>query len=144
MITFIGYCDKFIVENNVTWIEAVIAAPFFNGMVTYYIEGHKHHMMEQGLGQAQRSFGVRGNIFSYQMPWEDIMMHIDDALKCGENWLAWPHAPATVATIIRVAFKHDESEILKQCQELKVRAHIVHGLAKLYLERYHGHNSPLM
>ena len=45
---FCGHAHKFIVENQVRWIEAVTAAPFFTALVTYYIEGvwdsgvHKH------------------------------------------------------------------------------------------------------
>ena len=37
---------NYYVQRALSWIEAIIAAPFFNGMITYYIEGHKHHMMD--------------------------------------------------------------------------------------------------
>ena len=70
---FIGYAHEFIVENSVTWLEATIACPVFSGLITYYIEGdpsQRGHMMASALGQPQRAWAVRGNIFSFLLPWE--------------------------------------------------------------------------
>ena len=45
---FTGYIHAFFVQNDVTWIEAIIACPVFTGLITYYIEGNwdeRHHLM---------------------------------------------------------------------------------------------------
>ena len=55
---FISYAHPFIVSENVTWLEATIAAPVFSGLVTYYIEGDqsdKHNLMQVAVGNAQKS-----------------------------------------------------------------------------------------
>ena len=73
---FIGYVHEFLVQNKVTWLEATIAGPVFSGLVTYYIEGlasDRHHMMETAVGHPERAWGVRGNLFSFSLPWEEIM-----------------------------------------------------------------------
>ena len=63
---FIGYAHRFLVQHKVTWLESTIAAPVFSGLVCYYIEGHdsdKYNLMDSILNKAERSWGVRGNIF---------------------------------------------------------------------------------
>ena len=64
---------KFFLQNNVTWLEATIACPLFRGLVTYYIEGDRsdrHHLMEENAAQPRLSYGVRGNVFSFLLDWE--------------------------------------------------------------------------
>jgi len=76
---FTGYVDEFIVQAQVKWIEATIAAPVFTGLVTYYIEGHKsqrHHLMEDVLDKPVRAVGVRGNLFSFLLPWTHVMQQL--------------------------------------------------------------------
>ena len=67
--SFIGYVHEFIVQEQVTWLEATIAGPVFSGVVTYYLEGNKDdkwgNLMDTPVGKAPRSWGVRGNIFLF-------------------------------------------------------------------------------
>ena len=65
---FIGYAHHFLAEEKVTWLEATIAAPVFSGLVSYYVEGHaadKYNLMDSTLGKADRSWSVRGSLFSF-------------------------------------------------------------------------------
>ena len=58
-------------SENVTWLEATIAAPVFSGLITYYIEGDqsdRHNLMQVAVGNAQKSWGVHGNLFSFLLP----------------------------------------------------------------------------
>ena len=69
---FIGYIHAFIVQNKVTWLEATIPCPAFSGLVTYYIEGdasQRGRLMQETLGSPQRAWEVRGNLFSFLLPW---------------------------------------------------------------------------
>ena len=84
---FIGYAHEFIVANKVTWLEATIACPVFSGLVTYYIEGdasQRGNMMQETLGKPQRAWAVRGNLFSFLLPWERVMSQLskDQATVC--------------------------------------------------------------
>ena len=73
---YIGYVHQFIQEHHVTWLEAAIASPVFSGLVTYYIEGPpaaRRNLMDAPLAQADRSWGIRGNLFSFLLPWEHVL-----------------------------------------------------------------------
>ena len=64
----ISYAHAFIVSEKVTWFEATIACPVFSGLVTYYIEGEqgdRYNLMQVPVAQQQKSWGVRGNLFSF-------------------------------------------------------------------------------
>ena len=83
---YIGYVHKFIVDEKVTWLEATIAAPVFSGLITYYIEGpprERHNLMDSTLGKAARSYGVRGNIFSFLLPWEHVLRQLFEKVEDG-------------------------------------------------------------
>ena len=136
---FQGYMHPFIVEHKVRWIEAIAACPFLTTLVTYYVEGHpkeRHHVCDEEIGQQQRAYAIRGNVFSYILPWESIL-----ASACAvtpAEWLnQWPHAPKIVAHLVKALFVNTGDEhSLKHLKELKIRAHILVGLGKIYIE--HG------
>ena len=51
----------------------------------------------------------------------------------------WPHSPETVCNWIRVVLKHadDKSgDLMEHIKELRVRAHVVLGMARLYIHRH--------
>jgi len=133
---FVGYVHAFFVEHNVTWLEATIASPLFSGLITYYIEGppsERHHLMEAALTQPQHAYGVRGNIFSFLLPWD----HIQEQLESNDEDLShWPLAPDRVCQIVRVRMVRGPEELLKTFKELHVRAEIVRRVACIYIERH--------
>ena len=124
---------RFIVENKVTWLEATIACPIFTGLITYYIEGNPNergHLMEETLGTPQRSIGVRGNCFSFLLPWENVMSLLSKAFAEGD-FRTWPLDQETAAQIVRVKFVRGHEALRQQFKELKVRSLIVKGMANL-------------
>jgi hypothetical protein len=91
--------------------------------------------MEENLGAQQRTYACRGNLFSFALDWGDIVKHMDqrtteEQLKC------WPHAPDAVAHWVRIVLKKGDVDMMKHIKELKVRAHVVLGLARIYIERH--------
>ena len=68
-----GYANEVIVQWEVRWIEMAVVLPFWTTMIVYYLEGDRGHLLTEQLGAQQHRWGVRGNCFSYHMPWEDIM-----------------------------------------------------------------------
>mgnify|MGYP000518008479 FL=1 len=113
---FIGYAHPFIGAENVTWLEATIAAPVFNGLVTYYIEGDpgdRHNLMQVELGNAQKSWGVRGNLFSFLLPWESVLQQL--FLKIEDGDLSeWPLAPEIARQLVRVSFTRGPESLLSK------------------------------
>ena len=133
---FQGYAHQFIVENKVRWIEAVAACPILTSLVVYYIEGEKHHLVQTELGQQERTHAVRGNVFSFLMPWEEIQMHMHE-LVSDEEMATWPLPPALLTQVVRLVVKSGSSPMLEKVKELKVRAHVLLGLGRMYIERGH-------
>ena len=135
---FVGYAHAYIVENSVTWLEATIACPVFSGLITYYIEGdpsQRGHMMESPLGQPQRAWAVRGNIFSFLLPWEKVMSQLSKSFQQGD-FTQWPLDQDTACEIVRVRFHRGQESLLNKFKELKVRSQVVKQMAKIYIENY--------
>ena len=89
-----------------TWLEATIACPVYSGMITYYIEGaaaERGHMMEEALGRPQRAYAVRGNLFSFLLPWEFIMGRLSKCFNQGD-FSEWPLDQKSACEIVRVRF----------------------------------------
>ena len=86
---FQGYAHAFIVKNQVRWIEVVAACPLFTSIIVYYIEGEKQHLVNTDLGSQERTYVVRGNVFSFLMPWEQIQMHMHEFV-IDEEMSTWP------------------------------------------------------
>ena len=78
--TYIGYTYDIIVRYKVRWIEAAAALPAWTSMLCFYIEGTKGHFMEEHCLASMYSKVVRGNMFSYHMPWERILQSLELSL----------------------------------------------------------------
>ena len=137
---FQGYAHPFIVLNKVRWIEAVTACPLWTAQVTYYVEGlpkERRHLADETLGQQERAYAVRGNVFSYILPWESILRNAMD-VNTDAVFESWPHPPHVVAHMIRFLFKDtSEEHCLTYLKELRVRSHVLIGLGKIYIEHLH-------
>ena len=117
---FISYAHPFIVSENVTWLEATIAAPVFSGLVTYYIEGDqsdKHNLMQVAVGNAQKSWGVRGNLFSFLLPWDKVLEQLFEKIEDGDL-AEWPLAPDIAQKVVRVSFTKGPESLLSKFKEL--------------------------
>ena len=135
---FIGYAHIFLVEHNVTWLEATIAGPVFSGLVTYYIEGNatqRGHMMETAVGKPERAWGVRGNLFSFLLPWEKVMEQLFKKVEAGDL-SDWPLDRWEASKVVRVRLVRGPEQILDKCRDLHVRSWVIRRLAHIYIERH--------
>ena len=135
---FNGYAHAYIVAAKVNWLEATIAGPVFSGLMAYYIEGDfgdRHHMMESAVGKAERAWAVRGNIFSFLLPWEKILAQLFQKIEDGDL-SEWPLSPNIVRQIVRVRFVKGPEDLISKFKELHVRSHVVKKLAHIYIERH--------
>ena len=110
---------------------------FFSGLVTYYIEGpaeDRRNLMETPLGKAQHSYGIRGNIFSFLLPWEKVLTQLFDKVEDGDL-SDWPLSPSTVLNVVRVRFVRGPQSLVDKFRDLHVRSKVVKQLASLYIER---------
>ena len=134
---FLGYAHRFLIENKVTWLEATIAAPVFTGLITYYIEGApktSYNLMDSTLGKADHSWGVRGNLFSFLLPWEKVLAQLFEKVEDGDL-TDWPLSPDTVRNVVRVKFTRASESLVQHFRDLYVRSAVVKRLAYIYIER---------
>ena len=133
----VGYLRDFL-GSNVKWLESTVACRLFSGMITYYIEGaqyDRHHLMEENVAQPRLSYGVRGNIFSFLMSWEQTQEDMSKLLGECDVW-EWPMNRNVASQVVRVSIVKGQEHILDQFKELKVRAEIVRQVAHLYIEHH--------
>ena len=108
---YYGHVSRYIVENNVTWLECAASCMIWSTMLVYYLEAPFGHLMGEEMGNPQGRTHVRGNLFSFNMPWEDIercchqaVLHANSpdqqALKRLPYELGVPHSEETLALLV--------------------------------------------
>jgi hypothetical protein len=68
----------------------------FTCLITYYVEGDRGHLLQEEHLQQKGAVAVRGNAYSFGMPWEKIV----DALSkmCDDKELAdLPHTDTVLS-----------------------------------------------
>ena len=123
---------------NVTWLEATSACPVFTGIVTYYVEGtaaERGHMMEEAVGRPLRAWRLRGNIFSFPLPWEQVMAQLSKCFLTGD-FTEWPLDQSVACQVCRVRFVRAQESIVDKYAQLRVRSQVVKELANIYIQRH--------
>ena len=69
------------------WIEAAAACP----VIIYYVEGDRGHLSNAEEHRLERACAVRGNVYSFHIPWEEIVRSLGQLVE-GENVELLPHA----------------------------------------------------
>ena len=67
---YYGFVNRFLVENQVTWLECAACSLIWTTMLVYYLEDPYGHLMKEPLGSPEARSKIRGNLFSFSMPWE--------------------------------------------------------------------------
>ena len=67
-----GFALDIVYKYKVRYIECAAASPLSTALIAYYVEGNKGHMLNVRQHKPQRAYAIRGNIYSFHMPWEDI------------------------------------------------------------------------
>ena len=69
---YYGHVSRFIEENNVTWLECAACCMVWSTMLVYYLEAPHGNLIDVPFGQPEARTQVKGNLFSFSMPWEYI------------------------------------------------------------------------
>ena len=86
------------------------------------------------LGHAKHSYGIRGNIFSFLLPWEKVLTEFFEKVEDGDL-SHWPLSPTAVLNVVRLRFVRGPQSLVEKFRDLYVRSKIVRRLASLYIER---------
>ena len=70
---FWGFTTELIYKYQVRWIEMAAIMPLWTHMIVYYVEGNEGHVMNEITGELQWRTAVRGQCFSFVMPWGQML-----------------------------------------------------------------------
>ncbi len=69
---YYGYVDALLASGQVTWLECACASLCWSTLLVYYLEESYGHLMLESMEGPQSRTQVRGNLFSFSLPWEDV------------------------------------------------------------------------
>ena len=139
---YCGYVDQYLVEHRVTWLECAAASVVWTTMLVYYLEDPHGHLMGEKMGGAQARTHVRGNVFSFNMPWRDIMESCEEAIKNGgavdssllqdaEREVGVPHFETTLAQLVHRHIRGGTKDLADHLKGLTMRVHVIDSLIKI-------------
>ena len=105
----------------------------------YYSEAPHGHLMGEVIGNPQSRTQVRGNLFSFNMPWEDIekCCHLACLHATGKQkkeldllreQLGVPHTEETLALLVNVHIVGGNKDLAKHLSGLTMRVRVVQQL----------------
>ena len=148
---YYGHVNKYIVEKNVTWLECAASCMVWSTMLVYYLEEPYGHLMAEVMGKPQGRTQVRGNLFSFSMPWEDIENCCHQAIKAAnktqakdlrkiEKELGLPHTEETLALLVNVHIVGGNKDLALCLKGLTMRVEVIQNLIQiLKLSGYPGY-----
>ena len=137
-----GHVNRFMVENQVTWLECAASCMIWSTMLVYYLEAPHGHLMGEALGSPQARTKVKGNLFSFTMPWEDIekcclqaSRHANDSrqknMKMLSEELGLPHSEETLAMLVNVHIVGGSKDLALHVKGLTLRIPVMQKLMEI-------------
>ena len=139
---YYGHVNRFLVENQVTWLECAASCLIWSTMLVYYLEEPYGHLMGETLGQPRGRTQVKGNLFSFGMPWEDIekccyqaCLHAEsphrEQLRRLQNELGLSHSEETLALLVNVHIVGGSKDLAVHLSGLTMRVAVVQELIEV-------------
>ena len=133
--SFYGYALRLLVEKRVTWLECACASLVWTTIMVYYLEEPYGHLMLEEMEGAQARTQVRGNLFSFSLPWEDIEKRCseasakwDVALEKYRSTVALPHAEDVLAALVNVHIVGGAKDLVSHLEGATMRTGVVLAL----------------
>ena len=147
---YYGYAARLLVEKRVTWLECACASLVWSTIMVYYLEEPYGHLMLEEVEGAQARTQVRGNLFSFSLPWEDIEERCREASK---NWhdtceasqqlITLPHSEDVLAALVNVHIVGGSKDLACHLEGATMRTDVVLSLiGELCSSGYSGYTSP--
>ena len=136
---YYGHINTYLVQHNVTWLECAASCMVWSTMLVYYLEEPYGPLMKEILGRPQGRTKVKGNLFSFSMPWEDIerccheaVMQAQpphkEALKEIQRDLGLPHSEETLALLVNVHIVGGNKDLALHLKGLTMRVAVIQNL----------------
>ena len=139
---YYGFVNRFLVENQVTWLECAACSLIWTTMLVYYLEDPYGHLMNEPLGCPEARTKIRGNLFSFSMPWEDIESSCQQAekhckkvghgfLRKAQKELGLPHSEGTLALLVNVHIVNGDKSLSEHLKGLTMRVAVLSRLIEI-------------
>ena len=140
---FYGYVKWVLVSKRVTWLELACASICWSTIFGFYLEEPFGHLMLEEVTGACARTKVRGNLFSFAMPWEDIEANCHIVMTGARSSAARdtrdiktitrqcaqvPHDEVTLATLLNVHIVGGTTDLAKHLEGATMRLAIVEEL----------------
>ena len=133
---FYGFTDADLVKHRVRWIECAAASPVLTCLISYYIEGDRGHLMNEQVFQRTDPLVVRGNAYSFQMPWEKIIDGLKTLLEDDSSWKSLPHDENILAKMVLFNLRiGNVTDLSKWLPAARIRPHVVMKLMCNLIDR---------
>jgi len=142
---FYSHVNRYIVEKDVTWLECAACCTVWSTMLVYYLEAPFGNLIDVPLGKAQGRTQVKGNLFSFSMPWEDIEKCCRQAsrhasrtgptnMKMLQEELGLPHSEEILAMLVNVHIVGGSKDLALHLKGLTLRIDVLEELTKIMRE----------
>ena len=129
-----GYVQDVIARYDARWIECACASLCWTTLITYQLEEPYGHLMCESMQGASSRTAARGNVFSFMMPWEDILQSLKKAEK-EDTRVALPHDGAVLAVLLRVHIVGGSLDVTKHLRDVHLRVGVVRRMLEELVER---------
>ena len=133
---FYGYVQELLVTEQVTWLECAAASLVWSTVLIFYLEEPYGHLMNEIMEGPTARTSVRGNLFSFAMPWQDIescCKHVVETAqtsdreklrdKCSNALL--PHDEDLLATVLNVHIVGGSKDLVNHLEGATIRPDVV-------------------
>ena len=103
--------------------------------MVYYLEAPYGHLMLEEMEGAQARTTARGNLFSFELPWDDVSRRCKEAetawytaAKAARQSCALPHDEDVLATLVNVHIVGGAAEAVTQLEGATMRTAVVLAL----------------
>ena len=75
--------------------------PLWTNMIVYYVEGNEGHVMNEITGELQWRTAVRGQCFSFVMPWSQMLREYKNRMG-SDDWAQLPRGQDCLQYMFRL------------------------------------------
>ena len=129
---YYGYALKMLIEKRITWLECAASSLVWTTILVYYLEKPYGHLMLEEMEGPQARTTARGNLFSFELPWEDVFHRCKDAEKAwmtaasaARRSCALPHDEDVLATLVNVHIVGGSAEAVAELEGATMRIAVV-------------------
>ena len=97
--------------------------PMWTNMIVYYVEESEGHMMNEEIGRARYRRAVKGQSFSFAMPWRDLIAEFQRR-EAEDELLELPRKLAVLQYVFRLHLKVAGDDFTNDLRHVRLRPHV--------------------